>query len=126
LDVAAEDHVTFIRHRGLSLLQIDFQDCSPSELVDRIKCARGIIGSQPHASVRTLTLVKGARFNKETSEAMKEYTQHNAPFVRAAAVVGLSGLQEIVYNVIIRVTGRNIATFGNVEAAKDFLVKDEA
>ena len=52
---------------------------------------------------------------------MKEYTAHNKPYVRAAAVVGLSGLQEIVYNVIIKLTGRNIATFSDIAVAKDFL-----
>ena len=53
---------------------------------------------------------------------MKDYTKHNKPYVCVAAVVGLSGLQEIVYNVIVKVTGRKIATFPYVEAAKDFLV----
>jgi hypothetical protein len=121
--VSADEHVRFVKHKGQSILQIDFEDCSPAEFLERIAVARTTIAGQPLASVRTLTLVKGARFNKEISEAMKEYTQHNKPYVRVAAVVGLSGLQEIVYNVIIRVTGRNIATFGTVDAAKEFLVK---
>jgi hypothetical protein len=80
-----------------------------------------VIGRQPLASTRTLTVVKNSRFNSQVSEAMKEYTAHNKPFVRAAAVVGLSGLQEIVYNVIIKLTGRNIATFADVASAKEFL-----
>jgi hypothetical protein len=121
--VAAEDHVRFVRYKGLPILEIDFQDCQPSEVLERIQCARAIIGQQQPASVRTLTLVKGARFNRQTSAALKEYTQHNKPFVRAAAIVGLSGLQEVVYTVIVRVTGRTIATFGSVQAAKEFLVK---
>jgi hypothetical protein len=123
--VPADDHVKFIKHKGQAILQIDFQECTPAEMLERIHHARAIIGAQPHASVRTLTLVKGARFNKGSSDAMKDYTAHNKPFVKVAAVVGLSGLQEIVYNVIIRVTGRKIATFSNAEAAKEFLVKDE-
>jgi hypothetical protein len=122
--VSADDRVKFVKHKGQSILEIDFRECTPAEFLERIRVARGIIGGQPPASVRTLTLVKGARFNKEISDAMKEYTQHNKPHVRVAAVVGLSGLQEIVYNVIIRVTGRNIATFANVDEAKEFLVKD--
>jgi hypothetical protein len=122
--VPAEDHVKFVKFKGHAILQIDFEECTPAEMLERIHCARAIIGAQAPGSVRTLTLVKGARFNKGTSEALKDYTAHNKPFVKVAAIVGLSGLQEIVYNVIIRVTGRKIATFSNVEAAKEFLVRD--
>jgi hypothetical protein len=120
--VADEEHVRFIKYKGQSILEIDFRDCQPAELLERIRCARTVIGTQEAGTVRTLTLVKGARFNKQTTEALKDYTKHNKPFVRAAAIVGLSGLQEIVYNVITRLTGRNIATFDTAEQAKEFLV----
>jgi hypothetical protein len=119
--VASDEHVKFIEHKGCSILQIDFENCEPAQFLERIQIARTVIGSQPFGSTRTLTLVKKARFNKQVSEAMKEYTAHNKPYVRAAAVVGLSGLQEIVYNVIIKLTGRNIATFADAESAKAFL-----
>lgn len=117
-----EDHVKFIRYKDRQILQIDFYGCTPNEMLERMRYARSVIGRQPPASVRTLTLVKDARFNNQVSKEMKEYTSHNKPFVCRAAVVGLSGLQEIVYNVIIRVTGRRIATFSDVVPAKEFLV----
>jgi len=123
--VALEEHVCFITHKEVPILQIDFDRCHPSEMLDRIRYARLIIGRQPLGSVRTLTLVKDARFNNQVSREMKEYTAHNKPFVRCAAVVGLSGLQEIVYSVIIKVTGRRIATFSDVEPAKEFLVSED-
>jgi hypothetical protein len=119
--VTVDEHVRFIEHRGCQILLIDFEGCQPTETLERIRYARSVIGRQPLASARTLTMVKNTRFNSQVSEAMKEYTAHNKPYVRAAAVVGLSGLQEIVYNVIIKLTGRNIATFADVARAKDFL-----
>jgi hypothetical protein len=120
--VPVEDYVKFIKYRDCPILQIDFDGCAPNDMLERIRYARSVINRQPLQSVRTLTLVKDARFNNQVSKEMKEYTAHNKPFVRVAAVVGLSGLQEIVYNVIIKVTGRQIATFSNVEPAKEFLV----
>ncbi len=127
-----EDHATLYGWRSTSTYGssstrvaksclIDFAECQPSEFLERIRYARSVIGRQPPRSARTLTVVTKARFNGQVSEAMKEYTSHNKPYVRAAAVVGLSGLQEIVYNVIIKLTGRNIATFSDVGTAKDFL-----
>jgi hypothetical protein len=119
--VTVDEHVRFIEHKGCQILLIDFEDCQPSQTLERIRYARSVIGRQPLASTRTLTVVTRSRFNSQVSEAMKEYTAHNKPYVRAAAVVGLSGLQEIVYNVIIKLTGRNIATFSDIALAKDFL-----
>jgi hypothetical protein len=122
--VPVEDHVKFIKYKERSILQIDFEGCRPEQMLERIRFARSTIGRQPLASVRTLTLVRDARFSNQVSKEMKEYTTHNKPFVRCAAVVGLSGLQEVVYNVIIKVTGRKIATFSDVGPAKEFLARD--
>lgn len=119
--MTVDEHVRFIEYKGCQILLIDLEGCQPAETLERIRYARSVIGRQPLASTRTLTVVKNSRFNSQVSEAMKEYTAHNKPFVRAAAVVGLSGLQEIVYNVIIKLTGRNIATFAEVASAKEFL-----
>lgn len=119
--MSVEDHVKPIKYKGHSILQIDFEECHPAELLERIRYARSVIATHPPGTVRTLTLIKGARFNNQASEAMKEYTKHNKPYVRVAAVVGLSGLQEIVYNVIIKVTGRKIVTMPSVDAAKEYL-----
>jgi hypothetical protein len=119
--VAVEDYVKFVKYKGCPILQIDFEACQPPELLDRIRYARSVIAGLPLRSVRTLTLVRDARFNNQVSEAMKEYTSHNKPYVQIAAVVGLSGLQEIIFNVIIKVTGRRIATFSHVQGAKEFL-----
>jgi hypothetical protein len=121
--VTVDEHVRFIEHKGCQILLIDFEGCQPSQFLERIRYARSVIGRQPLASTRTLTVVTRSRFNSQVSEAIKEYTAHNKPYVRVAAVVGLSGLQEILYNVIIKLTGRNIATFSDIALAKDFLAK---
>jgi hypothetical protein len=119
--VTVDEHVRFIEHKGCQILLIDFSECQPAEFLERIRYARSVIGRQPQGTVRTLTVVTKARFNSQVSDAIKEYTAHNKPYVRAAAVVGLSGLQEIVYNVIIKLTGRKIATFSDLLPAKEFL-----
>ncbi len=124
--MTVDEHVRFIDYKGCQILLIDFTECQPTDFLERIRYARSVIGRQSLGSTRTLTVVTKARFNRQVSEAMKEYTAHNKPYVRAAAVVGLSGLQEIVYNMIIKLTGRNIATFSNIVTAKDFLAQQSA
>ena len=43
--------------------------------------------------------------------------------VTASAVVGVAGLKKIVYDAVIRFSGRQIATFDTVEQAKGWLAE---
>ena len=53
---------------------------------------------------------------------MKEFVHANKPHVRAAAVVGIDGLKKIVYEAVMRFSGRNVPVFPDLETAKDWLV----
>lgn len=59
----------------------------------------------------------------ELVNTLKEFTTHNQPFVKAAAIVGVTGLQKIAYDTVIRFTKRNIPILPSVEEAMDWLVE---
>ena len=111
----------FITHRGKRIFFIDFSDCDVDEVLSRIENTRSIIQSQPEASVLTLTYVRNARFDRKVSQRLKEYSRDNKPFVRAAAVVGLSGLMEIILQAVAMFTRRQFTIFETIEEAKDWL-----
>jgi len=115
------ERVRFLVHKGKQILCIDFSGASPQETFDVIKVAQPLIAKEPPASVRTMTVVAGLHFNNESSKALKEYAAANKPFVKAAAIVGLSGLQRIIYEGMLLFTRRQMSTFGDVESAKDWL-----
>jgi hypothetical protein len=52
---------------------------------------------------------------------LKEFTRHNKPYVIAAAVVGITGLKQIIYNAVLKFSGRNLVAFDSVDRAKDWL-----
>jgi len=81
-----------------------------------------LIRVEPQNSVLTLTDVTGARYNLETTQALKEFTRDNKPYVKAGAVVGLDALKKIVYTGIAHFSGRNLAAFDDLEIAKEWLV----
>jgi hypothetical protein len=54
-------------------------------------------------------------------EALRELTTGNKPYVRAAAIVGLSGIQRVVYIALTQFTGRRLPTFTTALEAKDHL-----
>lgn len=117
------ERIQFIEHNGKKILYIDFSNTAPDELIGLTTAAKKVIGAQPEKSLLTLTNVTNARFNKDVTAVMKEYTNHNKPFVKAAALVGLSSLQQVILNAIIVFTGRKFSAFSDLEKAKDWLIK---
>ena len=115
--------VSYIYHQGRQILFLDFANCSVDEALGIINEAGPLISEQKEKSVLTLTDVTGARYNHDVTHAMKEFAKGNTPFVKASAVVGLDGMKKIIYNVIIKVSGRNISVFDDIEHAKDWLVE---
>lgn len=114
---------TFIDHKGVQIAFLDFANVqSPDEALQAIEEAGQLVQAQPFRSVRTLTYVAGSRFNGEVLEAIKRLAVNNRPYVIAGAVVGLSGLQKVVYTTVMRFSKRNIPAFSDLEAAKEFLI----
>lgn len=115
--------VRFIEHKGKRILFHDFSNIATvEEALAAVRESRAIVSQQPPASLLTLTDVSHSRFNKDVVDALKELVAANKPHVRAGAIVGLSGLQRIVYVAVTQLTGRRLPTFGTQEEAKDWLV----
>jgi 23S rRNA pseudoU1915 N3-methylase RlmH len=68
-----------------------------------------------------ITNVKGIRFDKEMANNMKEYAKDNNPYVKASAIVGLEGLQKIIYAAIKAFTGRDFHLSETMEEAQEWL-----
>ena len=116
----------FIEHDGESILLLDYSGIyATDEALHEIELTTQIIAQQPPASLRTLTYVKGARYNPEIIEALKQLVAHNKPYVFAAAVVGMSTLHRIIYRAILSFTRRNIEVFDELEPAKRWLASQQ-
>ena len=116
-----EHRIKFIEHKGKRILHLDFTDARADEVIQIIGKAKGVIAAQPTGSIRTLTDVTDIKFNSAATEAMKEFAIHNKPYVAAAAVIGVTGLKKIIYNAVVKVTGRNLVVFDSHGQAKDWL-----
>jgi hypothetical protein len=119
------ERIRFIQHKGKQILHLDFTHTTAEETLRIIREAKAVIAAQPEKSLRTLTDVTNMKFNTEASEAMKEFAHHNKPYVSAGAVVGVTGLKQIIYNAVIKFSGRHIAAFDTEDQAKEWLVEQE-
>ena len=112
----------FIDHRGKQVLVLDYCGVrDPDEAVREIRHSMEVVASQPPGSLLVMTLVRDARYNAAVLQAMKELATHNAPYVRASAVVGMGGLHRIAYQAVILFSKRNIKTFDDDTEALDWL-----
>jgi len=112
-----------IVHRGKSIYYMDFSGLRDErEIKQIIDKSAAFIRSQPEGSVLTLTNLQGMHFNSTIKDMFSTFISGNKPHIKASAVVGLSGLQRIIYNGIMKITRRNIRSIDNLNVAKDWLV----
>lgn len=114
--------VSFIMHKGVKILYEDFSRVNQEELVAIFEKAKSIIHAQPPKSILALVNVKDTHFDMTITNALKDFTKSNEPYIKFAAVYGVEGLKEIIYKGILAFTGRkNIILFKDIEEAKDYL-----
>jgi uncharacterized protein related to proFAR isomerase len=88
-----------------------------------IESAKEIIQKHPPKSLLLITNVSETGFDTEVAAVMGEYASHNTPFVKASAVVGVSGVQKVVLAAIKALTGRDFHLADTMEEAQEWLVK---
>ena len=118
------DRVKFIKHREKEILLLDFSNSGTDEVLKIIEDAKRVISAKPENSLLTLTDVTNARFNEKVGDGMKQFSAHNKPYVKAAAVVGITGLKKIIFGAVMAFSKRNLASFDDVEQAKHWLAEN--
>lgn len=118
----------FIEHEGVRIILLDFQGITDqAEGLAAVAEAQRFIGAlTPDGSHYTLTDVRRTRYDKQIVEAFKAFTQHNRPFVRAAAIVSDSALHRAAITMIGIVSRRKLAVFDTREAALAHLAQEHA
>lgn len=117
------ERTRFIEHQGKRILLLDYAGVrDPDEALRAIQHSKEVVARQPPGSLLVMTVVRDARYNAAVLQGMKELAAHNAPYVKASAVVGMSGLHRIAYQAVILFSKRNIKTFDHESDALDWLV----
>jgi len=111
-----------IVHEKKVVFYMDFSNLTKTNEIKEV-VAESIrhIRNQPIGSVLTLTNIEGMHFSNEVKEIFNEFIKGNKPYVKAGAVIGVSGLQQILYNGLMKLTGRDIKSFDTFNQAKTWL-----
>lgn len=83
-----------------------------------------VLSLEPLNSVLTLNDVTGTKFDQESVAALKSMVAANAPYVKRAAVIGISGLQSLIYEAVQAFSRRKLPQFATREEALAWLVRE--
>jgi|SRR5579864_8916205 len=116
--------VQFIEYMGQRVLFINYADCDIATLKAVSEEMHRVISKEPPKSVLTLNDVTGTSFDSESVAVLKSKVAANAPYVRRAAVIGITGLQGLIYEAVQKFSQRSIPLFGSRQEALNWLVRD--
>ncbi|MDQ7797704.1 MAG: hypothetical protein RDU76_02000 [Candidatus Edwardsbacteria bacterium] len=116
------ERVYFVKHKNRDILVVDISGIrNVEESIATLQNGTRLVKTQALGSVLLLTNVSGTHYDTSGADAIKTYSKENTPFIKASAVVGVSGIKRLIFNTIIKITGRKIMPFDDAEAAKDWL-----
>ncbi|HPR33070.1 MAG TPA: hypothetical protein PLK12_13290 [Prolixibacteraceae bacterium] len=112
-----------ITYKGKTIVYLDFTNMkNKDEIIALENKGAEYIRRQAPKSALTLTNMENMFFNNELKSWFADMVKGNAPYVKAGAVLGMSGLISIMYNAFLQMTGRNIKAFKTKEEALEYLV----
>ncbi len=120
----APGRVRFMEHAGRRVLFINYAHCDVAMLKAVAEEGHRVIAQEGPGAVLTLSDVTGTSFDKESDAVLQEKVAANAPYVRRAAVVGISGLQRLIYESVQAFSRRRIPNFQTRQEALNWLVKE--
>ncbi|MBC7196902.1 MAG: hypothetical protein H5U39_06585 [Deferribacterales bacterium] len=116
------ERINFWKHKDKMIIFFDFSGCKEDEFMKTLEDARSIVRRLKKDVLLTLVDVTNTESNDRTNRAIKEFAAENKPYVKAGAVVGVFGLKKLVYQIVMKFTGRNnLKLFNTVQEAKDWL-----
>jgi len=124
VEAVAAGRVRFIERAGRRVLFIDYSHCDVAMLKAVAEEGHRVIAQEQPNSVLTLNDVSGTTFDKESVAVLQAKVAANAPYVRRAAVVGISGLQRLIYEGVQAFSRRRIPNFETRQEAMTWLVQD--
>jgi hypothetical protein len=116
------ERVQQITYKGKAIIFTDLSHTAVSEeQIAILRRAQELICAQPPDSVLSLIDYTGIHYNVSSVEAQKQFSTAVGPHMKASAVVGITGMLQIIYRSIVKLTGRNIKTFADIKDATDWL-----
>lgn len=91
------------------------------DVVKTLKQGSEAVAACAKGSALIITDVTERSFDSKVSDEFKAYASRNTPYVKASVMLGLNGMQKIIFNAIITFTKREYYIAKSLEDAKTYL-----
>ena len=112
----------WVFHKGKKILSTDIASQQTEELLDIVARLKAEIEKEPPGSVLCVCEVTGGKTNNEINQALKEFVKYIDPYMKMITVIGLAGLQTILFNAVLMFTrSKKLTLKDSKEEAFNFL-----
>ena len=113
-----------ITYKGQNIFYMDFSNAkTQQEVAQIIEESIAYIRQQSSYSVVAITNMENMYFNSEVKNDFMLFLKGNKPYIKISSVFGMSGLARILFNGLMKITGRDVRSFENMINAQEFLLK---
>ena len=126
-DILNSNRIEEFSQDGRNFMSLDFSYIKTIEdLQKMMELAKSKIAAYSEQSLYTISNIGHIRFDLKAKELALEYLNHNTPYVKSAALIGLDGIKKIMINRVIKLSGRkNISFAYSKEQAIQLLIQQD-
>jgi hypothetical protein len=114
----------WIAHRGKRIFHIDLSGLGRNidAFREELAAAESVTSQQPEDSLLVLTDIRDTVVSSEAMNVAKQSSARTTKHICRTAVLGVTGIRKILLDAVSRFSGQRFEVFGDIEAAKDWLV----
>jgi hypothetical protein len=118
--------ISSFNYKGKEIFLMDvshFRLHERTEFKNIVDQTKKVIQGQPLKSVLIITDITDTNFDTDIVATFKEYAKHNNPYIKASALVGLSGMQKVIFYAVKTFTGRDFYIAKDFSDAQEWLIR---
>jgi hypothetical protein len=119
-----EGRLRFIKHKGQTVLTIDFRECESKEMLLLLDQVKSTVERHAPRSLLILSDFAGAHFDKQVATRAKEVLVLDRPYVKKSAWIGAESVPHVYYENFKSFSQRELPTFKSREEALNWLVEE--
>lgn len=115
-----------LNYKGKNILCLDVAGLKLKDKLEfqkHVENAKEQIRKSPPKSLLIITNVTDTGFDTQVAAIMGEYADHNTPYIKASALVGIAGVQKVVLAAIKAMIGRDFYLADTMEEAQEWLIR---
>ncbi|MCK5241628.1 hypothetical protein KAR34_04180 [bacterium] len=117
------DEIKWVEYNGKKIMENDLSGLLPEKFINKMNKFENYITSQNDRQLLLLFDITNAHASPASILALKKNTVVTSPYIKKVAVVGVEGIQKILFKAVQKVAATCLEAFDSLEEAKKWLVE---